>query len=257
MDERHEFHQLAQGPPFRNLQGHLLQQLGQWIVSGGVAPGEALPTEPEIAAEFQVSKTVVREAIRGLAAKGMVQARTRLGTRVRPREDWHVMDPDLLTWQLGAEPDQDFMRDFEEFRHAVEPTAARIAAQRARPVAVRGIQAALERMRASTDDPDEYFTADLDFHVAILTATDNRLLRGLRDAVRAALTVRHTNVAAVVHDMKESLPYHERLAAAISGGQADEAVAAVHDLLALTERDDARLAGRRRRQGNGRLRGGS
>ncbi len=249
MDERHDFNQLAQGPPFRNLQGHLLQQLGQWIVSGGVAPGEALPTEPEIAAQFGVSKTVVREAIRGLAAKGMVQARTRLGTRVRPKEDWHVLDPDLLGWQLGTEPDQDFLRDFEEFRHAVEPTAARIAAQRARPLALRGIQTALERMRASTDEPDTYFNADLDFHEAILTATDNRLLRGLRDAIRAALTVRHTNVATVLHDMKESLPHHERLADAISNGQADEAVAAAHDLLALTERDDARLANRRRRQG--------
>jgi GntR family galactonate operon transcriptional repressor len=248
MDDSHEFHQLAQGPPFRNLQGHLLQQLGQWIVSGGVAPGEALPIEPEIAAQFHVSKTVVREAIRGLAAKGMVQTRTRLGTRVRPRDDWHVLDPDVLTWQLGSEPDQDFLRDFEEFRYAVEPTAARIAAERARPMALRSIQAALERMQASIDDPDAYFTADLDFHVAILTATDNRLLRGLRDAVRAALTVRHTNVAPVVHDMRESLPYHERLAAALSSGQPDEAVAAARDLLALTERDDARLSGRRRRQ---------
>src|SRR4026209_1293429 len=108
MDDRPQFSHLGQGQPFRNLQGHLLQQLGQWIVQGGVMPGQALPTEPEIAAQFSVSKTVVREAIRGLAAKGMVQARTRLGTGVLPREHWHVLDPDVLSWQLDAPPDPEF-----------------------------------------------------------------------------------------------------------------------------------------------------
>lgn len=242
MNEQPPFNHLTQGPPFLNLQGHLLQQLGQWIVAGGVAPGEALPTEPEIAAQFGVSKTVVREAIRGLAAKGMVKARTRLGTRVQPRGDWHMLDPDVLTWQLGAPPDQEFLRDFEEFRHAVEPTAARIAAQRVGTEGRADIEAALHRMRDNVADPDAYLAADLDFHTAILTATDNRLLHGLRDAIRAALTVRHANVATVLHDMKESLPHHERVAAAINTGQPDEAVRAMLDLLALTERDDARAA---------------
>jgi DNA-binding FadR family transcriptional regulator len=242
MDDQPQFSHLGQGQPFRNLQGHLLQQLGRWIVQGGVAPGQALPTEPEIGAQFNVSKTVVREAIRGLAAKGMVQARTRLGTRVLPREHWHVLDPDVLSWQLDAPPDPEFLRDFEEFRHAIEPTAARLAALRADSDDRADIQAALDHMRATAGDPDAYLAADLVFHTAILSATHNRLLRGLRDAVRSALTVRHANVATVLHDMHESLPHHEKVAAAISAGQVAEAERAMIELLALTERDDQRLA---------------
>lgn len=241
MDDNQQFRHLGQGKPFRNLQGHVLQQLGQWIVKGGVAPGQALPTEPEIAAQFDVSKTVVREAIRGLAAKGMVQARTRLGTRVLPRDEWHILDPDVLTWQLDVTPDQQFLRDFEEFRYAVEPTAARIAAQRATAADRLDIEGALDRMRENIDDADAYFAADLEFHTALLSATHNQLLRGLRDAVRAALTVRHANVATILHDMHESLPHHERVATAVTSGQSGEAVRAMLDLLGLYERDDALL----------------
>ena len=241
MDDRPQFTHLGQ-EPFRNLQERLLQQLGQWIVQGGVAPGQALPTEPEIATQFNVSKTVVREAIRGLAAKGMVQARARIGTRVLPRDHWHVLDPDVLSWQLDAPIDPDFLRDFEEFRHAVEPTAARLAAQRANANDRAEIQAALEHMRATVGDPDAYFAADLEFHTAVLSATHNRLLCGLRDAIRSALTVRHANVATVLHDMNESLPHHASVAEAIQLGQATDAVKAMLHLLALTERDDARLA---------------
>lgn len=247
MDERPDFNHLGQGQPFLNLQAHLLQQLGRWIVRGGVAPGQALPTEPEIAAQFQVSKTVVREAIRGLAAKGMIQARTRLGTRVRPRDDWHILDPDVLTWQLDAEPDQQFLRDFEEFRNAVEPAAARIASQRATEVDHDEIDAALERMRANVDSPEDYFAADLEFHSALLAATHNQLLRGLRDAVRAALTVRHANVSTILHDMHESLPHHERVAEAVRAGQPAESVRAMLYLLGLYERDDALLIGTARK----------
>lgn len=234
--------------PYRNLQSYVLHELGQLIVAGRVPPGDPLPTEPQLAEEFGVGVSVIREATRGLAAKGLVQARARLGTRVRPQSEWHMLDPDILSWHLTAEPDHDLLRDFEEFRLMVEPAGARLAAQRATPADREAVVRALERMRASVDSPEDYFAADLDFHSLLLNATHNRMLQGLQEAVRSALVLRHANVSPVLTSLQESLPYHEHVLEAVENGQPDTAAQQMHELLGLTGRDDARLREERPRK---------
>lgn len=233
--------------PYRNLQNYVLHELGQIIVAGRIAPGEALPTEPQLAEEFGVGVSVIREATRGLAAKGLVQARARLGTRVRPQSEWHLLDPDVLSWQLAAEPDHDLLRDFEEFRLMVEPASARLAAERATAADRAEIGRALERMREALDSPEDYFAADLDFHTLLLNATHNRMLQGLQEAVRSALRLRHADVGPVLPSMHESLPYHEHVLDAVGHGEPQKAEARMQELLRLTGRDDARLRDERLR----------
>lgn len=231
--------------PYRNLQTYVLHELGRLIVAGRIAPGDALPTEPQLAEEFEVGVSVIREATRGLAAKGLVQARARLGTRVRPQSEWHMLDPDILSWQLAAEPDHDLLRDFEEFRLMVEPASARLAAQRATAADRAAIGRALERMREGLETPEDYFAADLDFHALLLNATHNRMLQGLQEAVKSALVLRHASVGPVLTGMHESLPYHEHVLDAVEDGHPDEAEAQMQELLRLTGRDDARLRAER------------
>jgi DNA-binding FadR family transcriptional regulator len=227
--------------PPRNRQEQVLDELGGLVVAGAVAPGATLPIEPALAAEFGVSKTVIREAIRGLAAKGLVRTSPRRGTIVCQRDDWHLLDPDVLVWHLRAETGPNMLRDFEEFRRAVEPMGARLAAERATDEDKQLLRAAFELMQQTADEPERYLAADLDFHTALLTATENEMLRGLRNAVRAALAVRHESAAPVLGDMRESMPSHEQVLVAVEAGDPDAAAAAMEQLLALSIRDDARL----------------
>jgi DNA-binding FadR family transcriptional regulator len=238
----------AGNTPSRNRQEQVLDELGQLVVAGAVEPGATLPIEPALAAEFGVSKTVIREAIRGLAAKGLVRTSPRRGTTVCARDDWHLLDPDVLSWHLRAETGPNMLRDFEEFRRAVEPMGARLAAERATADDRQLLRAAFELMQATVKEPKRYLAADLDFHTALLTATENQMLRGLRNAVRAALAVRHESAARVLHDMRESMPIHEQVLVAVEAGDPDAAAAAMEQLLDLTIRDDARLRASRRRQ---------
>jgi len=236
----HELGRTGRETPFRNLQAYVLEELGRLVVAGRVPPGQPLPTENELAEVFGVSKTVIREATRGLAAKGLVVSRPRSGTRVRPRAEWHLLDPDVLAWQLATDVDPNLLRDFDEFRLAVEPLAVRLAAERASTGDVRSVREALERMRTGLNDPASYFDADLELHVGLLVATQNRMLAGLGEAIRSALRVRHARVGFQVSDLGESFPYHERVVEAVEQGQPDLAVAAMVDLLDLTRRDDHR-----------------
>ena len=225
----------------RNRQEQVLDELGHLIVAGAAAPGATLPIEPALAAEFGVSKTVIREAIRGLAAKGLVRTSPRRGTIVCDRDDWHLLDPDVLSWQLRAETGPNMLRDFQEFRRAVEPMGARLAAERATEADRALLREAFELMEQTADVPAQYFAADLKFHAALLAATENQMLRGLRDAVRAALAVRHESAVRILEDMHESMPYHGRVLLAVEAGDPDAAAQAMEELLDLSFRDDARL----------------
>lgn len=231
-------------PPSRNRREQVLDELGRLVVAGAVAPGDRLPIEPDLAAEFGVSKTVIREVIRGLAAKGLVGTAPRRGTIVRQRDGWHLLDPDVLAWQLRAETSPTTLRDFDEFRQAVEPMGARLAAERATVADRKRLRAAFEEMQRTTDVPEQHLATDLDFHTTLLTITDNQLFRGLRDAVRAALAVRHEWAVSILEDMRESLPYHEKVVAGVEAGDPDAAASAMELLLKLSMRDNARLRSR-------------
>ena len=143
-------------------------------MSGDIRPGEGLPNTQDLSAELGVSRSSLREAIKVLGAKGMLEVRPRTGTRVLPRSSWNLMDPELLGW-CGPSLDPDLVRSLLECRELIEPGAAAMAAQRATNTQLAIIEAALERM-AQAASLDERVEADLDFHVAVLRASGNPFL---------------------------------------------------------------------------------
>src|SRR5437867_4809520 len=113
--------------PEQSLHGRIVHAIGRRILGGDLQPGDLLPAEPELGA----SRTVVREAIKVLAAKGLVESRPKTGTRVRPRESWNLLDPDVLAWLQDGAVSEDLLRKLTEVRRIIEPAAAELAAARA------------------------------------------------------------------------------------------------------------------------------
>ncbi len=156
-------------------------------MSGRIQPGEGLPNTQDLSAELGVSRSALREAIKVLGAKGMLEVRPRTGTRVLPRSSWNLMDPELLGW-CGPALDDDLVRSLLECRQLIEPGAAALAAQRATGLQLAAIEAALERM-AQAASLDERVEADLEFHVAVLRASGNLFIAQWALAVSSVLLV--------------------------------------------------------------------
>lgn len=165
----------------------VVDDLGLRIVCGDLRPGTALPTEADLAAELAVSRTVVREAIKVLAAKGLVQSRPKTGTRVLPRNSWNLIDPDVLAWQFAVGVEPGFFRDLNEVRDVIEPRAAELAAERATAAERQELDRLLAAMEASAGDPRAYLERDLQFHETVLRATHNEVLAQMADTLLYAL----------------------------------------------------------------------
>jgi DNA-binding FadR family transcriptional regulator len=164
-------------------------KIGRRIVSGQYRPGDTLPTEPRIQAEFGVSRTAVREAIRLLSAKGLTASRPKIGTRVRPTVDWNMLDPDVLRWQLDQSPSEEFIHALFEMREIIEPAAAERAAERATPEELDRMGVAMEGIQNEARASPEQIKADIDFHMAILEASRNPLLRSVGAMIASALSI--------------------------------------------------------------------
>ena len=171
----------------RGIHGAVVERLGQRIVAGEPAPGEALPQEPVLADEYDVSRTVVREALRVLAAKGLVDARPMRGTRVRPHGEWRMLDPDLLRWALESDGREPLLRHLLEIRRIVEPSAARLAAERSSESERSLLELALDGLIVASGDVNAFIEADLALHGAIVRMTDNPLLGELISPIEAAM----------------------------------------------------------------------
>ncbi|WP_419760297.1 FadR/GntR family transcriptional regulator [Acidisoma sp.] len=165
----------------------VVDTLARRIMSGRIQPGEGLPNTQDLSAELGVSRSALREAIKVLGAKGMLEVRPRTGTRVLPRSSWNLMDPELLGW-CGPALDDDLVRSLLECRQLIEPGAAALAAQRATGLQLAAIEAALERM-AQAASLDERVEADLEFHVAVLRASGNLFIAQWALAVSSVLLV--------------------------------------------------------------------
>ncbi len=168
--------------------GGVVREIALRILGGAVRPGQTLPTEPELQAAFAISRSALREAMRVLSAKGLVDVRPRTGTVVREPETWNRLDPDVLEWSLAIAPDLQFVRSLLEARRVFEPAAAEFAAQRASAQDVGRIEAAYLGMQSSLPhDVEACCEADLAFHAAILRASGNVVLQQLVGAMGAAL----------------------------------------------------------------------
>ena len=178
----------------RNLTFGMLETLGQEIVTGQYEGGR-FPTEDDLTARFAVSRTVTREAVKMLTAKGLLRARPRAGTTVQPASMWSVFDPDVLRWLLERKLSLDLLRHFNELRSAIEPQAAALAARAEPSSAYAAIEAGLQRMEAAERGEDDTLEADIAFHIAVLEASANPFFLQFRDMVATALrtSIRFTN----------------------------------------------------------------
>lgn len=224
----------------RNLTFGLLDAVGRAVVVGEYE-GRAFPTEAELATRYGVSRSVTREAVKMLGAKGLLGARPKQGTFVRPQDQWNLFDADVLRWLLDRKFTVALLRQFNELRVGVEPQAAALAAKRARPGQVAAISAGLQRMREAEQGRDDALEADIEFHVAILRASGNPFYIQFRDIVTTALrtSIRFTNRIA---GRTASIADHAAVHAAIASGDELGAHTAmrklIDDVLVLIERDD-------------------
>ena len=193
----------------RNLAEQVAGELGMRIVRGDLSPGNFLADEQGLGAEFGVSKTVVREAIKLLTAKGLVQVRPRHGTKILPRSMWRVLDPELLFWHQKAQPSKAFLLQLYELRQVVEPAAAKLATVRATDEELLEIRASYEAMVAHQADVNAFVEADARFHKLILRAAHNEFMSELENIIFAALlmSIRITNPSPEQNRL--SLPFHE------------------------------------------------
>jgi GntR family transcriptional regulator, galactonate operon transcriptional repressor len=171
----------------RNLHSQLAGQLGREIVAGVYPPGSLLPNAAEMCARFSVSRTALREAYSRLSAKALILARPKIGTRVRPNADWNLLDPEVLAWHLQARPTEHFVGHLFVLRQMIEPAAAALAASSASRATIDRIADAYGRMDQFKNGAGDLIGADLDFHMAILEATENPFLAALGGMIQAAL----------------------------------------------------------------------
>lgn len=213
----------------RSLHGQVVHELGTRIVTGDIGEGDILPNETQLGASFDVSRTALREGIKVLSAKGLLASRTRTGTRVRPRHEWNMLDPDILAWRLQSAQPEQYIRDLVEFRQAVEPLAASLAAQRATPQHIENIQKAFDDMIEAGTDVHASVKPTLRFHQAIFLASGNELLAPLGSLVEAALTMSFR--LAELSSKREEINLHRAILDAIKAHDSRAAWKAMFALL--------------------------
>lgn len=170
-----------------SLAERVADELGRRIVSGRYRPGETLPTEPQVQEEFGVSRTAVREAVRLLAAKGMTRSRPKTGTKVMPVTDWNLLDPTVLRWHVDQEPTEAFIHSLFEMRDIIEPAAAARAAERVSREQLAVLEKAMKGIEKGPRASPDQVAADIVFHMTILEASQNPLLRSVGAAIQSAL----------------------------------------------------------------------
>ena len=171
----------------KNVHGNTVDYLGSAIVAGRFGSGGSLPPEPLLCEELGVSRTVVRESVKSLVAKGLIQTGPKVGTRVLPGDQWNWFDPDVIAWQAKAGLTPEFIRDLQDLRLIVEPAAVKLAAQRWVATDIVEIEDAFAGMKRAVEGGGDYVTFDLRFHQGLLRATHNRLLLQMGQALSALL----------------------------------------------------------------------
>jgi DNA-binding FadR family transcriptional regulator len=235
--------------PRRSLHGRIAHAIGLRVLSGELPAGSALPNEEALSVQRSVSRTALREAIKILAAKGLIISKPRTGTRVRPRADWNFLDPDVLAWRLSTGDIDRYVKELFELRRMIEPAAAALAAGRATPAAAARLEHAYRGMEAAGDDGERFEEPDRMFHQAILRMTGNEMIGSLAALIETALLMSFRLSNDNPRGQRHSLPLHGAVLAAIRRHQPEQARRAMERLLAQSERDvRLAIATRRRRR---------
>ncbi|MBB4052458.1 DNA-binding FadR family transcriptional regulator [Devosia subaequoris] len=218
--------------PARNLHSDVLWELGLAIVSGQFAEGEILPPDSDLLDRFGVSRTVLREALKTLAAKGLIEARARIGTRVLPRNRWNLFDADVLAWFFELGPEVGFLRSLAEVRIGIEIEAAALAAERCKAEDAARLIEWVDKM-ARSETPADFARYDLEFHRVVAEASGNPFMASISALVEMALTAAFT-ISSPVNDpvaLEVTVGVHRRIAEAIRDGDSHAARLAMRDAI--------------------------
>ncbi|HEY0855295.1 MAG TPA: FadR/GntR family transcriptional regulator [Devosia sp.] len=212
----------AASSPARSHTANVVRELGLGIVAGRYPEGSILPGDAELMERFAVSRTVLREALKMLAGKGLIQAKARIGTRVRPRTEWNLFDPDVLIWHARNGFDDEFLSYLGEMRMALEPEAAALASARRTPEQLEGLYGWVDKMEAAHSAAD-FVQADLNFHLAVAAAAANPFLTSISTLIEVALVAMLT-ISSPVEDSDQhatSVAAHRAIADGIAARNAD------------------------------------
>ncbi|OUM03279.1 FadR/GntR family transcriptional regulator [Variovorax sp. JS1663] len=231
----------------KNIHGRTLDLLGEAIVSRRYAVGAPMPAEPLLCEEFGVSRTVVREAVKSLVAKGLIVTGPKVGTRVLPEDRWNWFDPDVITWQSRVGLTPEFLRDLVDLRRVVEPAAVRLAAERATDADIAAIEEAYAGMKAAIERGGDYVSNDLRFHHGLLAAAQNRMLAQMSKALDALLRTSFELSTAKKDGPAQSLPLHRAVLDAVIAHNPARAERAILKLIEGAREDIEQVLQSRRR----------
>lgn len=219
-----------------SLSSQVVRELGRRIVAGVYQPGDLIEDEGSLSERYRVSRSVVRDAIKVLVGKGLLEARRGIGTRVRSRAQWGLLDDDVLAWHQSAPPNADFLRQLLDIRLAIEPKAARWACEWARNEDLERISTSCQRMEDEKGSIEAFVVADALFHRSILQATHNDFVTSMEGIIYSALliSIRLTNKDP--RDNADSIPFHRAVCDAIAARDGDRAEDLMETLLADAQR---------------------
>ncbi|WP_250525916.1 FCD domain-containing protein [Caballeronia sp. GAWG2-1] len=225
-----------------NKERSLVAKVMDGLVSGIVEQkyGAILPPQDILSKEFDVSRTVMREALSMLLARHMLDVRPKTGTRIRPMSDWRLIDEDVVSWRFRAKPDQTFLRDVIEFRMLIEPRAAALAAARATPDEIAGIRDAFDALSQLQVGEPEYQAADEVLHTRIVAASGNQFFRQMTAIVRGALVTVNPIVDGIESVREATLAAQRLVVEAIESKDTDAAERATRALVDLAAEDVGR-----------------
>jgi DNA-binding FadR family transcriptional regulator len=213
----------------RTAHDNVVEGIGRAIVAGAHRPGDMLPGKEELCERFGVSHTALREGLQTLAAKGLIAARTKIGTWVLEARHWNMFDSDVLAWRLAKGADLDFVASLFEVRQAFEPVAAALAARRRSETDIADLKLHVATMAASFGDKQRFTDADVAFHLRVLDASGNPIMHSIGAVIATALAAAF-ELSAPTDDRaleENARRQHSRIIDAIAAGSSQEAADAM------------------------------
>lgn len=232
------------GRGLRSSHAHVVDGLGLSIISGAFAVGSLLPGDTELAQRFKVSRTVLREAMKTLAAKGLVVPRARVGTRVTEKNLWNMFDSDVIKWHFQSGVDEAFLLHLYDIRLAFEPFAAALVAERASGEDIEQLRQLAEAMGGPAHTTDSLVVADLEFHLAIAEFSRNPFMRTVGSLIEAVLVGMFRMSAPALSDenaLGDVSLIHMRIVDSIRARDAERARKAMEHVI-IVGRDQIRYA---------------
>lgn len=231
----------------KNVHGNTVDHLGVAIVSGRYPAGSAMPPEPRLCEELGVSRTVIRESVKSLVAKGLVSTGPKVGTRVLSEDKWNWFDPDVILWKSRGGLTREFLRDLRDLRRILEPAAVRMAAERATAAELAELEAAFAAMRQAVEEGGDYVACDLRFHQGLLRASHNRMIVQMNKVLGALLRTSFEISTSRKDGPRSSLPLHRAVLNAVLARNPARAEKATLVLIDSADRDIEEVLASRRR----------